>query len=182
MRMNMTGSRVSRALLILLATCGGAACGSEPPVKAAAVGGPEASPALNDETARMFENVETHADSPPHGGVVVELGSHAAHAEVVLVPDSGEVTVHILDADGQPGKRIAQPSILADVETSGRSVRLELQAAPLDDEMRGDASRFSGTSEELIRAGEAKVVLRWILVDGVVYSDSAAIWGGAGTE
>ena len=179
--MNVTGSRVSRAVLIVVATCGLAACSSEPPagtVVAAASAGPAAPAALNDATARIFENAETHADSPPHGGVVVELGSHAAHAEVVLVPDSGEVTVHILDADGQPGKRLGQPTILADIETSGRPVRLDLRAAPLEGEQVGDASRFSGITEELLRVGEARVMLRWILVDGVVYSDNQVTWGG----
>ena len=168
-----SGSMVSRALLSTLLASGLAACTSEAPPKAeAAVARPEAPPALNDETAQIFENVETHADVPPHGGEVIQLGNHVAHAEVVLVPDTGEVTVHILDGEGRPGKRIAQPSILVDVETSGRAVRLELKAAPLDGETSGDASRFSALSEELLRTGQARITLRWVLVDGQTFADT----------
>jgi hypothetical protein len=114
---------------------------------------------------------------PPHGGQVIELGQHAAHAELVLVPDTGEVTVHVLDRDGQPGKRIAQPSLLVDIVTSGREIRLELKAAPEEGESVGDASRFTAASEELLRVGSGKFTLRWILVDGQVFSDTVIDWG-----
>ena len=175
-----SGSLVSRTLLSMLLTGGLAACSSEAPPKALAASvRPEAPKALNDETAEIFDTAETHADVPPHGGQVIELGNHFAHAEVVLVPDTGEVTVHVLDGDGQAGKRIAQPSILVDIETSGRAVRLELKAAPLDGETSGDASRFSALSEELLRTGTATVTLRWILVDGRVFADTVMDWSAS---
>lgn len=184
--MPLTDAPLRRVLLVLAAIAGIAACSSVPAAEVAAgEGQPQQSAtphALDAATARIFESVESHADTPPHGGVVVELGDHAAHAEVVMVPDTGELRVHILDGEGQPGKRIAQPSVLVDVETSGRVVTLELKAAPDAGESVGDASRFSAISEDLLRAGGATVTLRWILVDGVVYSDSLVGWGDAATE
>lgn len=174
--LDLSGTR--RVLLAMTIACGAAACASEaPPEAKAAAAGAVASNELNEATAKMFENVETHADVPPHGGQVIELGNHAAHAELLLVPDTGEVTVHVLDRDGHPGKRIAQPTLLLDVETSGRAVRLELKAAPEDGESTGDASRFTAASEELLRVGSAKITLRWILVDGQVFSDTVIDWG-----
>ena len=170
--------RTRRVLLAVTIACGTVACSSEaPPAAKAAAAATAASPELNEATARMFENVETHADAPPHGGQVVELGNHAAHAELLLVPDTGEVIVYVLDRDGKPGKRIAQPSVLVDIETSGRGVRLELKAAPEDGEATGDASRFTARSEDLLRVGSARVTLRWILVDGQVFSDTVVDWG-----
>ena len=173
-------SRTRCVLLAATIACSAAACASEAPPqakKAGAGAGAVASKELNEATAKMFENVETHADVPPHGGQVIELGHHAAHAELLLVPDTGEVTVHVLDRDGHPGKRIAQPSLLLDIETSGRAIRLELKAAPEEGESIGDASRFTAASEELLRVGTAKVTLRWILVDGQVFSDTVIDWG-----
>jgi hypothetical protein len=132
---------------------------------------------LEDMAAQAFEDTETHADLPPHGGIVASLGQHVAHAEILLVPDTGELTVYILDAEGQPGKRIAQPSILVDVETSARLVSLELRATPLDGERVGDASRFTSQSDDLLRAGEGVVTMRWVLVDGQVFSDTVVPFG-----
>ena len=176
-RMTVPGSIVSRALILVLAGCGLVACSSEAPPRASATAaGPQASRELTEATARMFENVETHADTPPHGGLVAELGNHTAHAELVVASDTGELTLHVLDGDGAPGKRIAQPSILVDVETSGRAVRLDLRAAPLEGEKTGDASRFSARSDDLLRVGDARITLRWILVDGQVFSDTVVDW------
>lgn len=162
-------------LLVLLVACSLPACSSEPvPAPATGAAAPEsaaAQKAVEQAMAQAFNDTETHADAPPHGGKVVALGNHRAHAELVLVPDTGELTLHILDAEGQAGQRLAQPVVLADVETSGRAVRLELTANPLDGERSGDASRFSARSDDLLRMGEGRVTLRWIGVDGQVFSD-----------
>ena len=177
--MTVKSSRASHSVLILVVTCGLAACSSEPVDTAAtsSTPAPAVSKELDQATAKVFETAESHADAPPHGGVIIELGNHTAHAEVVMVPDDGEVTVHILDAQGQPGKRVAQPTILADVETSGRMVRIELKANPLEGERVGDASRFSARSEELLRVSDARVTIRWVLVDGQVFSDNVVALG-----
>ncbi len=174
------GSRVGAAF-ILLAACGVPACSSSSPAAeaAGASAGVAAAPAaLEEATAQVFEETEAHADRPPHGGVIVPLGAHVAHAEIVVVPDSGEVTLHVLDADGQPGLRIAQPTVLVDVETSGRLVRLEMQAAPLEDagERVGNASRFTARSDDLLRVGEGSLMLKWVGVNGQVYSDVVVDW------
>ena len=136
--------------------------------------------ALEDATATVFEDEEAHADWPPHGGVVVALEPHAAHAEVVAVPDTGELSLYVLDAEGS-GQRIAQPKVVVDVETSGRLVRLELAAAP--DEGRGervgDASHFVVKSDELLRMADAKVMVKWLGVNGQVYSDVVVDWAPA---
>ncbi|BCS32785.1 hypothetical protein TBR22_A20070 [Luteitalea sp. TBR-22] len=170
---------VRRVLLALVVAGSVAACSSEPasePDAASTAEAPVAPKALEEATAKVFEETETHADQPPHGGKIVPLGAHVAHAEVVLVPDTGELTVYILDAEGQPGQRIAQPVVLVDVETSGRTVRLELAASPLDGERSGDASRFTARSDDLLRMAEGKATLRWVGVNGQVFSDVVVSW------
>lgn len=179
--MNVKGRFASRALLALVIACGAAACSSPAPATeapGAATDAPVAPKALEDSTAQVFDDIEAHADRPPHGGVIVPLGAHMAHAELVVVPDTGELTLYLLDADGQPGQRVAQPTMVLDVETSGRLLRLKMSAVPDEGvgERVGDASRFAVRSDDLLRMGEAKVTVKWIGVSGQVYSDVVMDW------
>ena len=170
------------APLALVLACGLTGCSSPSPAAEvsadAAVNAPAAPKALEEATATAFIDEETHADRPPHGGVVVPLGPHAAHAEVVAVPDEGELSLYLLDAEGRPGQRIAQPKVVVDVETSGRLVRLEMAAVPDEGlgERVGDASHFVVKSDDLLRMADAKVTLKWLGVNGQVYSDVLVDW------
>src|SRR5918993_5620009 len=179
--MNVKGRTASGALLALAIACGLAACSSPAPASAGAATVPDAPvapKALEEATAQVFDDTEAHADRPPHGGVVVPLGAHLAHAELVVVPDTGELTLYVLDGEGQPGQRVAQPTVVIDVETSGRLVRLEMSAVPDEGvgERVGDASRFVVRSDDLLRMGEAKVTVKWLGVSGQVYSDVIMDW------
>lgn len=181
-------SRTRRAVktlasLVVLAAVTGVGCSSPPPAEdpsaaPPAATGPVAPAALEEVAARVFDDSEAHADQPPHGGVIVPLGAHTAHAEVVIVPDTGELTLYILDGEGSAGQRIAQPTVVADVETSGRLVRMELRAVPDADasERVGDASRFAARSDDLLRTGDATVTLKWVGVNGQVFSDVVVGW------
>jgi hypothetical protein len=172
------------ALAACLLTVTGVGCSSPPPAAESAAPsatGPAAPAALEQATAKVFEETEAHADQAPHGGVIVPLGAHTAHAEVVIVPDTGELTLYMLDAEGMTGQRIAQPTVVADVETSGRLVRIELKALPEVEasERVGDASRFAARSDDLLRTGDATVTLKWIGVKGQVFSDVVVGWSSA---
>lgn len=172
---------VGRTLLaVVIASAGSGACSSTPAEQpqARADAAIVAPAALEEATARVFDEVETHADQPPHGGVIVPLGAHAAHAEVVAVPDAGELTLYVLDGEGRPGQRIAQPTVVLDVETSGRFLRLEMSAAPDEGvgERVGDASRFVVRSDDLLRMGDARVTIKWLGVNGQVFGDVVVDW------
>jgi hypothetical protein len=180
--MKVKGWSVIWAPLAVVLACAGAGCSSPAPAAdvpaPVAASGPAAPKALEEAAASAFIDEELHADQPPHGGVVVPLGTHAAHAEVVAVPDDGELSLYVLDAEGQPGQRIAQPKVVVDVVTSGRTVTLEMAAVP--DEARGervgDASHFVVKSEDLLRMREATITLKWLGVNGQVYSDVVVDW------
>lgn len=173
---------VSLTLVALMGACGtGAACSSsapEPEVEASGAAGAAAPRELEEATAKVFEDSESHADQAPHGGAIVPLGAHSAHAELVVVPDFGELTLYVLDAEGRAGQRIAQPTVVLDVETSGRLLRLEMSAVPDEaaGERVGDASRFVVRSEDLIRMAQGQVTIKWIGVNGQVFSDVIVNW------
>jgi len=180
--MKAKGWSVMWAPVAVALACGLAACSSPAPAAEAsadvAVNGPVAPKALEEATATAFIDEEKHADQPPHGGIVVPLGPHAAHAELVAVPDDGELSLYVLDAEGQPGQRIAQPKVVVDVETSGRLVRLEMAAVPDEGlgERVGDASHFVVKSDDLLRMADAKITVKWLGVSGQVYSDVVVDW------
>lgn len=180
--MKVKGWSVIWAPVAVVLACGLAGCSSSSPAAEVSadvgVNGPAAPKALEDATATAFIDEETHADQAPHGGVVVALGTHAAHAEVVAVPDDGELSLYVLDAEGHPGQRIAQPKVVVDVETSGRLVTLEMAAVPDEGlgERVGDASHFVVKSDDLLRMADAKITLKWLGVNGQVYSDVVVDW------
>ena len=180
--MKVKGWSVVWAPLAVVLACGLAGCSSSSPAAEVAadvaVNGPAAPKALEEATATAFVDEELHADRPPHGGVVVPLGPHAAHAELVAVPDDGELSLYVLNAEGEPGQRIAQPKVVVEVETSGRLVTLEMSAVPNEGlgERVGDASHFVVKSDDLLRMAEAKVTLKWLGVNGQVYSDVIVDW------
>jgi hypothetical protein len=171
------------ASCVVLAAVTGVGCSSPAPAEERAAAPPPAAgakapEALEKAAATMFEDPEAHADQAPHGGVIVPLGAHTAHAEVVIVPDTGELTLYMLDGEGAAGQRIAQPTVVVDVETSGRLVRMELKALPETEasERVGDASRFTARSDDLLRTGDATVTLKWIGVNGQVFADVVVGW------
>ena len=179
--MKVKGWSVIWAPLAVILACGLSACSSTTSPVAevsaeAAASGPAAPKALEEATATAFIDEETHAEQPPHGGVVVALGPHAAHAELVAVPDDGELSLYVLDAEGRAGQRIAQPEVLVEVVTSGRLVTLEMSAAPGEGERVGDASHFVVKSDDLLRMAEAKITVKWLGVNGQVYSDVVVDW------
>jgi hypothetical protein len=57
-----------------------------------------------------------------------------------------------------------------------------MQAAPDEaaGERVGDASRFTARSDDLLRMGEARVMLKWVGVNGQVFSDVVVDWAPAG--
>ena len=180
--MKVKGWSVIWAPVAVVFACAGAGCSSPAPAAEVsadvAVNGPAAPKALEEATATVFVDEEVHGDRPPHGGVMVPLGPHNAHAEIVAVPDEGELSLYVLTADGQPGQRIAQPEVVVEVVTSGRLVTLEMAAVPDEErgERVGDASHFVVKSEDLLRMAEAKVTVKWLGVNGQVYSDVVVDW------
>lgn len=174
--MRANASKMPMILLLGVLTwpaCSSAPADAEKPADAAV---PVAPRELEEATRRVFDESLPDELTAPHGGRLVALGAKAAHAEVVIIPDTGQLVVYLLDKDGQPGKRVAQPTMMARVETSGRQFEIELKALPEAGEQVGDASRFSAQTEELLRAGEATVTLKWVLIDGVVFSDNVVQW------
>ena len=46
----------------------------------------------------------------------------------------------------------------------------------MEGERSGDASRFTGKSDDLLRMAAGKATLRWVGVNGQVFSDVIVAW------
>lgn len=98
-----------------------------------------------DVTDEDVRHAEEHVDEhhhhhheAPHGGHLIELGEHQYNAEVVL-DDSGQLVVYVLDAHAENAVAIAQEQIEFAVE-GGSPIVLTAEAQEGDPE--GKSSRF----------------------------------------
>lgn len=107
----------------------------------------------------------------PHGGVLVPLGDHFANLEVVLDPESGQLTLFVLSCCADKAVRIAQKeiklelSIGEDTRAKTFTVELAAKASVLTGEKVGDTSEFTGAAEQLKGVGgfSGKVVAAEVL-------------------
>ena len=98
------------------------------------------------------EGHEGHHHAAPHGGALIVLGEHFAHAEVLLDSSSGDLTVYLLDREAEKGVRLPQETVDLTLRFDGsaeRTVSLEGKASALTGETRGDTSEFSARVESL---------------------------------
>jgi len=94
-----------------------------------------------------------HVHLAPRGGTLVELGEEAAHLELLLDAERGELTAFALDGHAERAVRLAQPSLSARIEPpGGEPFDLVLSAVARPDstgETVGDTSEFRGASPRL---------------------------------
>lgn len=93
-----------------------------------------------------------HAHNPPHGGTMVELGDHAAHAELVFDAGEGKVTLYLLDSSAEGAARSADQEIPLALTFSVENAEQVFEAplkpveSSLTGEKAGDASEFSSAN------------------------------------
>lgn len=100
-------------------------------------------------TGREYEDfVEEHGHhhEPPHGGTLILLGDHAAHIELLLEPDTGNLTAYLLDGHAEHPVRIKDESLAFELRTAEsdawQPVTLDAVASELTGETIGDTSKF----------------------------------------
>lgn len=150
----------------------------------AAEGASAAQPAAGEEAA--------HSHAARHGGVLIEIGEHAAQVELVLDADAGTLTAHVMDGCAEKAVRIEQPQIVlklsklrartdigdvvdVDLKTSfqgaGAPVRLSAVTSSLSGEKPGDSATFDVGFTLLKGAVEFEGVITEITVLGKTYND-----------
>jgi hypothetical protein len=96
-----------------------------------------------------------HTHQAPHGGTLLEIGTHAFNLEVVRDPTAGKLTVYVLDGHAENFVRIAPRELQATAYSGGQRRVLALQAVanPATGETVGSTSQFEGQADWLKQGG-----------------------------
>ena len=117
-----------------------------------------------------------HHHDPMFGGILIELGDHAHNLELVHDKEAGTLDAYILGGHASKVVKIAQESILINLDTaSGEADELELKAVAdeITKETVGDTSRFSITDESLKTTESLKGKVLKIEAQGATYTEIA---------
>lgn len=129
----------------------------------AACGGSE-SPAPSVDTAEHAHDAHHdhdhdhdghhHHHEAPHGGTLIELGDHVAHLEAVLDPESGLLTLYVLDGEAEHPIRVPETLLELTLEAPALDGAVALMLDPVESvltgETAGDTSQFSVENAMLV--------------------------------
>lgn len=98
------------------------------------------------------DNGHEHAAHGPHEGHLIELGDEQYHGEVVMDAATRTITVYILGSDAKSAQPIGETSVTLNLKVGETPTPLTLNAAPLEGEAEGQASRFEIAGESVPEA------------------------------
>ena len=170
----VVNGRAMRTMLMLTALIAGMGC-SGPDAQVAA-------PAPEDAEAHAHEDHGDHGHhhhDAPHGGVLVSLGDHVAHLEVLHDPAAGQLTVYVLDGEAEQPLRLKDEALALRIEDAdGVAMDLSLAAVAnaLTGETVGDSSQFAVRDPRLAGLTHFEGSFPAITVLGVTATDVAFHW------
>lgn len=116
-----------------------------------------------------------HAHHPVYGGVLVELGEHEAHVEVVHDAGEGSLTAYIWDGHVEEPIFISMDSIEVSLGAGGQ-VTLRPVTDPKTGDRPGRASKFTGNADALRGLEGFRGTIRKLVVAGGTY-EAVAVEG-----
>jgi len=113
-----------------------------------------------------------HHHIAPHGGLLVEVGSHQFNLELLHETATGKLTLYMLDAHAEHFVRIAMRSIDVTVHAGNqiRSLTLKPVANPATGETVGATSQFEAQADWLQTVGEISGIITDLDINGVKFS------------
>jgi len=91
----------------------------------------------------------SHGEKGPHKGVLVELGDHEYHGEVVHDEKTNIVTVYMLGGDAKTPAPISAKTVTVNLSHDGSPEEFTLDARPDKNDPMGKSSRFVTQGSEL---------------------------------
>lgn len=85
----------------------------------------------------------------PHGGTIADWGGGKFHVEFTVDHEQKSATVYVLGSDEKTPAPVKTPDGTLLLTINEPSFQVTMQAAPLDGETNGTASRFTGTHDSL---------------------------------
>lgn len=117
-------------------------------------------------------DAHAHHEHGPHGGSIVELGTHDLHAEAVLDEAESRLDIYILGGDAETAQAIDAESLTLSFKHGDETEDFELAAAPQEGDAEGTSSKFSITSEDLSQElhHHAEGAALQFMADGIAYT------------
>jgi hypothetical protein len=114
----------------------------------------------------------THHHTAPHGGVLVEVGSHQFNLELLHDAATGTLTLYTLDAHAENFVRTAMRAIDVTLHAGGqiRSLTLKPVANPATGETVGATSQYEVQDDWLKASGEISGIITELDFNGTKFS------------
>lgn len=167
-----------RIFIVLVVLVIASACGTNPtdtngPANVAATDA-TAPPTSNQNLPPVSSSAEPtpkkqgHEHTSPHSGTLIAFGKEFAHLEIVIEASSrGQITAYALDGEAENPVKIAQESIVIEVEKPTKfSISLDAVENSLTGEKRGATSEFRAQAEQLKELQEFDGVVRSLTIRG----------------
>jgi hypothetical protein len=112
-----------------------------------------------------------HSHAAPHGGTLVELGSHQFNLEFVLDAAAGKLTAYVLDGHAEGFVRITSGSweVQAKIGDRNESLKFSPQANTTTGEIIGNTATFAVEAEWLKTTKEFEGIVKEIVIREKTY-------------
>jgi len=169
-----------RIFIVLVVFVIASACGTNPPATNGpanvaatnAVPSPSSNQNLPPSNEESKPKKQGHEHTAPHGGTLIVFGKEFAHLEIVIDGSSGQITAYALDGEAENAVKIAQESIVIEVEKPSKfSISLDAVENSLTGEKRGATSEFRGQSEQMKALREFDGVVKAVTIRGQKFNN-----------
>jgi len=119
------------------------------------------------------DHAKGHAHAAPHGGTLVELGSHQGNVEFLRDEAAGKLTAYILDAHAENFVRVPLESFTLRATVAGKEETLTFKAVgnTVTGEKPGDTSQFEASADWVKTTANFDAVLPQLAVKGTTFTD-----------
>ncbi|WP_372369019.1 hypothetical protein [Candidatus Uabimicrobium sp. HlEnr_7] len=123
-------------------------------------------PKKTEQNTTNNDKSHHHSHTPQYGGVLIEIGDHFAHAEMVV--KEGNLSLHILDAEAENNVRLEQDKIQVKVKANEVSFELSLEgvASELTGETEKNTSHFRASHEKLKGMDDFTATVTSLMIKG----------------
>lgn len=128
----------------------------------------------HDHSEDGHSHEDGHVHVAPNGGLLVELGDHAANAEFLIDHETGTMTMYTYDAHADNAARSTMNEVVISIDTHAdeeTEVVLAAQASKLSKETVGDSSTFVGQHDLLKEATHFHGTIKAVSLLGQEFTD-----------
>lgn len=111
-----------------------------------------------------------HSHDPKFGGVLVEIGDHAAHLELNVDAVQKKLLLYVWDGEVEKAVRIVQPSVLITID-GGDPLALAAVENENTGEKPGNSSTFACPIDQLAGKTSFNATIQSISIQGQTFKD-----------